>query len=425
MRILLLSTYFRPDIASTGMLMTQLAEELALLGHQIVVVTSLPHYDTNRIWDEYRGRLVVRERQGLLDVRRVYLYVPQRKENLLGRLLNYASFNMISTVVGALAGQYDVVLVPSPPLTNGIAAFLISRLRGVPFVYNVQDIYPDIAIRLGVMTNPQVIAAFRTLEKFVYRKAAAVSVISEGFRLNLLAKGVPDSKLHVIPNFVDPELMRTLPRRNSFSRRHDLDDRFVVLFAGNVGLSQGLEGVLDAADLLAQQQDVLFLIVGNGAAKADLVARARSMGLENTRFLPFQPHEVVPEMYASADVCLVPLRRGLTEQSVPCKVYTIMGAGKPLVASVDEASDTWQLVRTADCGLCIEPESPQQMAEAILDVYRDGGLRQEMGRRGRQYVESHFTPYTAAQQYAQLLTAVVDMQGAAIQPPADGPGAQN
>jgi colanic acid biosynthesis glycosyl transferase WcaI len=410
MRILLLSTYFRPDIASTGVLMTQLAEELASMGHQIVVVTSMPHYDTNRIWDRYRGRLFVRERQGPLDVRRVYLYVPQRKENLLGRLLNYATFNVLSTVAGTLAGQYDVVLVPSPPLTNGIAAFLMSRLRRVPFVYNVQDIYPDIAIRLGVMTNPQVIAAFRTLEKFVYRKAAAVSVISEGFRLNLLAKGVPDSKLHVIPNFVDPEFVRNLPRPNSFSRQHDLDDHFVVLFAGNVGLSQGLESVLDAARLLAHQPHVLFLIVGSGAAKDGLMKRVEEMGLDNVRFLPFQPHGVVPELYASADVCLVPLRRGLTEQSVPCKVYTIMAAGKPLVASVDEASDTWQLVRTADCGLCVQPETPEQMADAILALARDRELGGGMGRRGRQYVESRFTPQSAAKQYEALLQATIDDQ---------------
>lgn len=411
MRILLLSTYFRPDIASTGMLMTQLAEELSRLGHQIVVVTSMPHYDTNRIWDEYRGRLLVCERQGPLDVRRVYLYVPQHKENLLGRLLNYVSFNLLSTAVGTLAGQCDVVMVPSPPLTNGVAAFLISRLRRVPFVYNVQDIYPDIAIQLGIMTNRQLIAAFRSLEKFVYRKAAAVTVISEGFRLNLLAKGVPDAKLRVIPNFVDPGFITALPRRNSFSRRHDLDDPFVVLFAGNVGLSQGLESVLDAARLLAEQPHLLFLIVGSGAAKEGLMKRAEKMNLDNVRFLPFQPHEAVPEMYASADVCLVPLRHGLTEPSVPCKVYTIMAAGKALVASVDEESDTWQLVQAAGCGLCVEPESPAQMAEAVLQLYHDRRLGEKMGTRGRQYVEGRFTPRIVAQEYEALLESLVDERG--------------
>lgn len=418
MRILLLSTYFRPDIASTGVLMTQLAEELAQLGHRITVVTSLPHYDKNRTWEEYRRRLLVREQQGPLDVRRVYLYVPQRKDQLLGRLLNYASFNVLSTVVGTLAGQSDVVLVPSPPLTNGIAAFLISKLRTVPFVYNVQDIYPDIAIRLGVMTNPRVIAAFRMLEQFVYRKAAAVSVISEGFRRNLLTKGVPDSKIHVIPNFVDAKFTRPLPRHNSFGQKHGLDDCFVVLFAGNVGLSQGLESVLHAAELLAEWPDVLFLIVGSGVAKANLVSRARSMQLENVRFLPFQPHEVVPEMYASADVCLVPLRRGFTQESVPCKVYTIMGAGKPLVASVDEDSDTWQLVAEADLGPCVEPENPQALAEGILSLYNDPARRQRCGENGRRHVVAHHTCQAIAGRYDELLTAVIGAKN--IETPSSG-----
>ncbi len=411
MRILLLSTYFQPDIASTGVLMTQLAEELAALGHQITVVTSLPHYATNRIWDEYRGRLFVREQRGDLDVRRVYLYVPQRKESLFGRLLNYASFNLLSTLAGALAGPHDVILAPSPPLTNGVAAYLIGRLRGAPFVYNVQDIYPDIAIRMGVLTNPRVIAFFRALERFVYRQAAAVSVISDDFRRNLLAKGVPADKVHVIPNFVDTGFVSPRPRHNGFSAAQGLDDRFVVLFAGNVGLSQGLERVLETAALLTDLPDVLFLIVGNGAAKADLVERAKQMNLTNVRFLPFQPHEAVPEMYASADVCLVPLRHGFTQESVPCKVFTILGAARPLIASVDPGSDTWDFVQDAGCGLCIPPEDPPALAAAIRSLYADRTAGQRMGVRGHEYVLAQYTREAVARQYAELLERVAARHG--------------
>jgi colanic acid biosynthesis glycosyl transferase WcaI len=407
MRILLLSTYFKPDIASTGVLMTQLAEELVRLGHHLTVVASMPHYDGNRIWSEYRGKLYVRESFNGLDVRRVYLYVPQHKGNLLGRLLNYVTFNSLSVVVGALAGQYDVVLTPSPPLTNGLAAFLLSRLRRVPYVYNVQDIYPDVAIRLGVLTNPRVITFFKAMERFVYSKAAAVSVISDGFRRNLLAKGVPPEKVHTVPNFMDPNFVRPLPRHNRFSREQGLDDRYVVLFAGNVGLSQGLEFVLEAARLLSDKPDILFLIVGNGAAKAGLVKQAEEIELTNVRFLPFQPHEVVPELYAASDLCLVPLRRGITQDSVPCKVYTIMAAGKPLVAAVDEGSDTWQFVQEAGCGLLVPPEDPEVLARAILDLYRDRAFGEAMGLRGRERVEQEFTPQAAARKYAELLEQVV------------------
>jgi len=407
MRILLLSTYFQPDVASTGVLMTQLAEELAQLGHQITVITSMPHYDTNCIWEEYRGKLVQHDRHGPIDVYRLYLYVPNQKGRSLGRMLNYATFNTLSTISGTLLGRHDVILVPSPPLTNGLSADLISRVRRIPFVYNVQDIWPDVVIRAGVMTNPRTISAFRRLERYVYRRATALVVISEGFRRNLLSKGVPPDKIHVIPNFFDTDFVRPLPRQNGFSASNGLDDKFVVLFAGNIGYSQGLETVLDAALLLRDLEDVLVLIVGNGVAKAGLEAYAQQLEVPNVRFLPFQPHEALPEMYASSDVCLVPLRRGFTNESVPCKVFTIMASGKPMIASVDEGSDTWQLVEQAQCGLCIEPENPQALAEAIRSLYSDPALRDRLGNNGRQHVVQHYTRKVVAKQYHDLLTSLV------------------
>jgi colanic acid biosynthesis glycosyl transferase WcaI len=408
-RILLLTLYFGPDIAANAVIMTELAEDLAKLGHYLTVVTSMPHYDRNHVWPEYRGKLYVREVFGDLDVRRVYLCVPRRKESLLGRLLNYASFNALSVIAGTLEGRFDVVLTPSPPLTNGVAAFLLSRLHGVPYVYNVQDIYPGVAIRLGVLSNPIVIAFFKAIERFVYNKAAAVSVISEGFRRNLLSKSVPPQKIKVIPNFVDTEFVRPSSRHNGFSSEQGLDDKFVILFAGNIGLSQGLETVLKTAAKLRNQKDMLFLVVGNGAAKPRLMKYAQELDLENVRFLPFQPHKVIPNMYASSDVCLVPLRKGIAAESMPSKVYTITAAGRPLIASVDEDSDTHHFVQEARCGLWVEPEDSDALAEAIRALHADEELRERLGRNGRQYVEAHYTRQAIARQYHELLTTLGEM----------------
>ena len=262
-------------------------------------------------------------------------------------------------------------------------------------------------MRLGVLANARAIAFFQALERFVYRRAAAVSVISDGFRRNLLAKGVPPPKVHVIPNFVDPDFVRPLPRHNRFSHAQDLDDRYVVLFAGNVGLSQGLESVLKAARLLSGEPGILFLIVGNGVTKPGLLRQAEEMGLKNVCFLPFQPREAVPELYAVSDLCLVPLRRGITQDSVPSKVYTIMAAGKPMVATVDEGSDTWQFIQNTGCGLVVPPEDPRALAQAVLTLYQDQALGHALGHSGREQVEQDFTPQAAARKYAELLEKVV------------------
>jgi colanic acid biosynthesis glycosyl transferase WcaI len=409
MHILLVSTYFRPDIASTGVLMTYLAEDLAGLGHNVTVLTTLPHYDTGKIWESYRSKLFYRHKHGPINVYRLYVYVPRRKDALPGRLLNYATFNALSVLVGTLIGKPDVVLAPSPPLTNGLSADLISRARRIPFVYNVQDIYPDIAIRMGVMTNPRAIAFFRRVEQYIYHRAATLAVISEGFRRNLVSKGVPPQKVKVIPNFIDTEFVVPLPRHNGFSSRQNLDNKFIILFAGNIGFSQGLENVLEAAAQLRDQRDILFLIVGNGAVKPHLRNYAQELDLGNVRFLPFQAHEVVPEMYASSDVCLIPLRKGFAAESMPCKIYTITAAGRPLIASVDKDSDTHHFVREAQCGLWVEPENSDALAEAILNLYANEELRERLGCNGRQHVEAHHTRQVIARQYHELLTTLGEM----------------
>ncbi len=276
--------------------MASLAEELAEQGHDVRVVTSMPHYSTNAVWKEYQGKFWLRERQGKIPVHRVWSYVPKDKDKLVPRFFSYLSFTLLSALAGLLMPRPDVIITPSPspPLTNGVSAYLLGKLRGVPFVSNIQDIYPDVAIRMGVLKSPAVIAGYRKLEQFVYTHSSAITVISEGFRSNLSAKGVPVDKITVIPNFIDADFVSPHPRRNQFSEEQGWDDKFVALFAGNVGMSQGLDAVLDAAALLQDIPDLLFAIVGNGASKPSLMAQAEKMGLQNVQFLPYQPYEKVP-----------------------------------------------------------------------------------------------------------------------------------
>jgi colanic acid biosynthesis glycosyl transferase WcaI len=369
-------------------------------------MTTMPHYELNRIRDGYRGKIWSREKIDGMDIHRLYVHVPRDKSHLVARTISLALWNMFSAAAGALICRADIIFVPSPPLTNGLAGYVIGLVRGVPFIYNLQDIHPDVAIRLGIIRDRYVIKALKAIESFIYARASAISVISDGFKQNLLAKGVLDPKLRVIPNFVDTEHIRPLARRNPFSSAQWLDDRFVVLFAGNLGLSQGLERILDAAMILDDVHDIVFLMVGNGASKGPLVEQARRMRLRNVKFRPFFSYDDVPFLYASSDVCLVPLKKGLTEESVPSKVYSILAAGRPLIASVDEGSDTWRLVRDAECGLCVQPEDPQALADAVLSLYHDRERGSRLGSNGRRHVEENFSRQKIAGRYAALFEEV-------------------
>jgi len=421
MRILFLTMYYQPDSAATGILMAELAEELALHGHDVRVITSMPHYSTNSIWPEYKGKWFKRERQGQILIHRVWSYVPMHKDRLLPRFFSYLSFTLLSALAGLLMPRPDVIVTPSPspPLTNGISAYLLGKLRGVPFVANIQDIYPDVAIRMGVMKNPAAIAGYKKLEQFVYAHARAITVISEGFRSNLSAKGVPSDKISVIPNFIDAAFVTPHPRHNSFSAAQKWDDKFVVLFAGNVGMSQGLDTVLEAAGLLRDTPNLLFAIVGNGASKPALLAQAETMGLQNIQFLPYQDYAQVPAMYSSADIGLIPLRRGFSSDSVPSKLFTIMGVARPVIASVDAHSETADVIHAGKCGICLEPEDPEALADAILTLYKDKAAAAEMGRRGRQYVEAHYTRTSVAREYEAIFARLLPVVDAA--PPVKKP----
>lgn len=407
MKILLLTTYFPPDVAATGVVMATLAKELVRFGHRITVVTSMPHYDINRVWNDYRGTLLKHDRDDHIDVYRLRIYVPDHRGRFLGLALSYATFNLLALAIGLRVGCADVVLSLSPPLTNGLTADLIARARRIPFVYNVQDIWPDVLVRAGLITRPTVLTTIRRVERYIYHRATALVVLSDGFRRNLLGKGVPFEKIHVIPNGVDTDFIRPLGSAAHFRAAHRLGEKFLVLFAGNLGYTQGLDTFLEAAKHLTGCPDILFLIVGSGALRSRAEAYAQQLRLPNVRFLPFQPNEAVPEMYAASDVCVVPMRRGFTNESVPHKAFTIMASGKPMVAALDEDSEIRGLVERTQCGLCVEPEDAHALAEAIRILYADQALRDRLGRNGREHAMHRYRPELVAQQYHELLTSVV------------------
>lgn len=408
MRILVISLYYEPDrCQSNGPIIRALCDDWAAAGHDVTVLTSFPHYSCDAVWPEYRGRLWQRDRVGNVNVIRSYIFVPRRR-GALGRILNYLSFNLSSTLAGLFSGKHEVIFVMSPPLTIGLTAYVLGLLKRIPFCYNLQDIWPEVAVKLGMLRGRRLIAFFERLEQFIYDKSRKIFAISDEFKQNLLGKGVPAEKIEVIPNFVDTTFVRPLSKQNTFAEAHGLTDSFTVLYAGNIGLSQGLEVILDAAEQLRARRDITFLIVGQGSSRDQLLADAERRGLANVKFLPLQPEADVPWLYASCDVALIPLRRGITENSVPCKTYSIMASGKPYIAGVDEGSNVWKLTTQVDCGVCVSPENGAALADAVLRLQTDATAAQAMGRNGRAYVERHFAREAITERYRLVLEALVN-----------------
>lgn len=411
-RVLFLTLVFAPDGVSTSVLMTELAQELRRKGHAITVLTTTPHYNVEpearlqqplqRKWSRWLYT------SNIEDISIYHASIPEKGSRVGARLLDYLRFHTISTLAGlTIAGEFDVMLVPSPPLTIGLSAWILQLMKRRPFIYNVQEIYPDVAVSLGVLKNPTVIRMLEKLEQFIYRRARAVTVISERFRQRLLAKHVCEEKLRVIPNFVDTDFMQPGNRHNSFSEAYGLNDKFVVLYAGNIGLTQGFETILEAAQQLHNLVDLRFVIVGDGTRRGWLEERLSAIQLDNLLLLPYQPRSTVPQIYATADLCLVPLKKGTAQETFPSKIYTIMAAGRPVLATADPDSELTWVVETAQCGWTAPPDDAGAMAKAVREAYESREKARQMGMRGRSYVVAHHSREAVASQYDRLIREIV------------------
>ena len=402
MNVLVLCPHFAPDVAPTGEVMTSISTELAARGHQLHVVTALPWYQHHRIEPGWGGRPARTQVTDWGRITRVHPF-PTDKRNIPARALAFGGFTALTGLVSVVSRpRPDAVLAMSPPLTLGLAGWVAARARRAPFVFNIQDVFPDVAIELGVITNPGVIRFASWLERFTYLRSDAVTVLSDDLRDNVTAKlgRRRPERVRVIPNFVDTEHIRPASRDNSYREQYGLTGKTVVMYAGNVGFSQSLDLVLDAADALAHEPDLVFVINGGGAARPELERRAA--GAPNVRFVDMQPKDRLPEVLAAADIHVVPLRRGLARSSVPSKMYSILAAGRPIVASVDAGTEVASVVERAGAGLAVPPDDAEALTKAIARLVADPDEAKRMGAAGRASVERWASPAAIAEQYETL-----------------------
>jgi colanic acid biosynthesis glycosyl transferase WcaI len=409
MRILVLGINYVPERTGIAPFTTGLCEHLAEQGHDVKVVTAFPYYPSWKVFEGYRGSCYRLEMLNGVVVHRVWHFVPWRPSSLWQRLAHDLSFTVGAFLVGLFSGKCDVVYCCCPPPTLGLAAYLLSKIKRSRFIVKLADLASDAALATGIMRDGIAIRLARRLEAFVYDRAKSVVCLCQAFIERLSQRQVPREKLALIPDWGDTERIRPLQNSSRFREDHDIPlGQFLVLHTGNMGKKQDLMNAVKAAELLGDRQAINWILVGDGEERALLERESAARASHTVRLLPLQSAEVLPHMYAEADLLLLNQKSTVEDAVIPSKLLTYMAAGCPIVAAVSERSEAARHMALAGCGVVIPSENPQALADTVLRLSRDPELRSQLGANGRAYAETHFTKLAVLRQYDLLFDRICD-----------------
>ncbi|CAN5730033.1 glycosyltransferase family 4 protein [soil metagenome] len=415
-RILVLSIYHDPEpIPKTG----ELARELQRRGHEVTVVTAFPHYPSGDLYAGFRLAPWRREHRGGLPILRTFIYPYHGRRSSL-RMLNYLSWMVSSIQAAWLTPPCDVIYVWHPPLTVGVSAWILSKLKRAPFVYDVQDLWPESALASGLMKPGRLVDLLYALAQWVYRRAPRILVVSADAAEHLRRSGVSAAKITVAPHWIDTADFER-PRHRDVRTEFGWNDRFVVMFAGNLGMVQGLETVIEAAAMLGRSSPrVLFVLVGDGAARPQLEQLVADRGATNVAFAGRHPASEMPAFFAGADVLLVHLRKSdIADHAIPTKILAYMASARPIICATGGAAA--EVVSNAGAGIVTEPGEPQALADAVEDLAsRPESERARMGHSGRAYLHEHFDKQHVIDQYERVLLDAAAGRG--TRTPVSAPG---
>jgi glycosyltransferase involved in cell wall biosynthesis len=421
-KITFLCQYFPPEMGAPSARTFEHARHWASLGHDVTVITGFPNHPTGIIRPEYRGCFVKREDVEGIDLLRTWVYCTANK-GFFRRILNFFSFFFSSLILGSLLTRRpDVVIGTSPQFFCAVAAYLLSIVKRAPFVFEVRDIWPQSAVELGALKNPLIIRVLEAIELHLYRRAQLVVVVAQSTMPYLIGKGIPGEKIKCIPNGIDAGYLADNGAAPA-QIRGELRESFIVSYIGTHGMSHALDVVLRAAKRLQakrlQSEPALhFLFVGEGAEKENLKRLAAELNLTNVTFIDEQPREALLAYYRASDVSIVPLKRlPVFKKVLPSKLFELMGAGCPIICSVE--GEAAQLVARAEAGLCIEPENSEALIDAISRLRADPALRRRMGLNGQRFAKTHYLRSTLAEDYLNSLSSTVNRQSTLSLPSSD------
>jgi len=375
---------YYPDFGATGQLLTELCEDLvARFNYDVTVVAGMPLSAEHRIAPVPWYAPVRREdRNGVRILRAWSTALPNR--SFRGRMSNYLSYFSSASLAAFRLGRPDVIVALTDPPIVALPAIATARATGAKFVFLCQDVFPEVARLLDGFQNRRVEAMLTRIGKYTVRRADRIIALGDTMKRRLIeTKGADPAKIRVIHNWADTQAVQPGSKDNPYAREHGLVDKFVVMHSGNVGMSQDVDGLLDVAERLRNLPDAVVAIVGEGSRKPFLQEEAVRRGLTNVRFFPYTPKARLAESFATADVFIVSLKRGLAGYIVPSKLYGILAAGRPFIAAVESDCEAAQIAREHDCGLVVEPGDRNQMADAISRLYHDGVGRERLARNAR------------------------------------------
>ncbi len=412
MNILKLSHYYFPEKISSSHLSEDLEDAYINAGYTLTVLAPTPTRGiSEEIYEEYKNKKYEERKGGHIKITRFSMMREGR--NPIGRALRYFLVHVKHYIKAAKFSDIDVISAGSTPPTQGMFCALVKKKlskkynRNVPLIFSLQDVFPDSLVNAGMTKKGSLIWKIgRKIEDYTYKNADQIIVISEDIKRNIMEKGVPESKIQIIYNWIDTDVVKpVLPEQNTLMRELELDPSdFHVVYAGNLGKAQGIGVILEAAELLKEHNGIKFILFGNGAEEDKIRATIQEKHLTNVQLHPLQPMERVSEVYSIGDVCVVACRKGNGVNAFPSKTVSIMATATPILASFDKDSELCRLLDKHHCGVCCEPENAEDMVDAILSLKDDSNRVVSMGKAARDLVEESFDRNQCTTEYISLIT---------------------
>lgn len=404
MNILFLSHNFPPETNALASRTYEHAKLWVKMGHQVEVVTCAPNHPRGVLYEGYRNALFQRERMDGIDVSRVWTYVAAN-EGVGRRSLNYSSFLISATLQAARLTKPDVVVSSSPQFFSGLVGYPVSRLKRVPWVLEIRDLWPESVVAVEALRRGLAIRSLEAMERFAYRHADHIVSVTNSFLTHFDKLGVPLRKVSVVTNGADLEQFSEPVRNEALAAELGLRDKFVAAYVGTHGMAHALSTVLQAADRLRARDDIRFLLVGSGAEQEQLRQQRDEMGLKNVVMLDQQPRQRMPMMWGLASAAVVHLRNTpLFRSVIPSKIFEAMAMGLPILHGVE--GESAEIVSGANAGICFEPENAQALADAVIKLADDRSLARALGESGRRVVRERYDRKVLAERYLDILQRV-------------------